>query len=141
MDALATQIRGYMADTTDVAVQVEGRMILSPTPPSIDIYPADTARDPDSASFADLNGGYLLTVRARVNTADAVAGQNLLLAFMDDADNLCLAEAIEEDQTLDHYAASVSVQAQTGFVVFPEPSGEGAWLGAQWTTLVIPAFT
>src|SRR5688572_2096583 len=91
MDEMAAQIRDVLAPVTDVDVQVEPRMVLSPTVPSIDIYPGDPSRDTDSAAFDDLSGGYLFTVRARVGTTDDNAGQDLLLAFMDDTDALCLA--------------------------------------------------
>lgn len=141
MDEMAAQIRDVLDDVTDVAVQVEPRMVLSPTVPSIDIYPGDPARETDSAAFDDLSGGYIFTVRARVDTTDNVAGQNLLLAFMDDTDTLCLAQALEDDTTLNGLASSVHVQAQTGYVVYPEPAGDGAWLGCQWTVLVLAATT
>lgn len=137
MDEMAAQIRDTLDDVTDIAVQVEPRMVLSPTVPSIDIYPGDIGRDAESAAFDDLSGGYLFTVRARIDTTDHAAGQDLLLAFMDDTDALCLAQAIMDDTTLNGLAASVDVTGQTGYVVYPEPGGDGAWLGCQWTVLVI----
>lgn len=112
-------------------------MVLNPTPPTIDIYPGDIARDPSSMGMDDLDGMYVLTVRARVNTADNTAGQDLLLAFMDDTDTLCLAAAIMNEPTLNGYAASTHVRDQTGYRVFEHPSGEGALLGFQLTALVI----
>ena len=84
MEAMADQIREALLSVTDVAVQVEPRMVLNPSPPTIDIYPGDDSRDPSSAGFDDVAGGYFFTVRARVSTADETAGQDLLLAFMDD---------------------------------------------------------
>jgi hypothetical protein len=139
MDEMAAQIRGVLADVTDVAVQVEPRMILSPTPPSIDLYPGESSRDAASAAFDDVNGGYLFTVRARIDTRDNTAGQDLLLAFMDDTDDLCLALALLDDPTLNGLAASIDVRDPTGYIVYPEPTGEGAWLGFQFTALVIAA--
>lgn len=138
LDACADQIRSVVSTVADVDVQVEPRLILNPSPPSVDIYPGDPGRDEPSAAFDDISGGYLLTVRARVSTADSDAGQDLLLAFMDDQDPLSLGAALEDDPTLNGNAASVHIQAQTGYVLFPDPGGEGALLGCQWTVLVLP---
>jgi hypothetical protein len=137
MDAMADQIRSVVDDVTDVDVQVEPRLNLNPTPPSIDIYPGDLARDQPSAAFDDISGGYLLTVRARVSTADNEAGQALLLAFMDDTNDLSIGQALADDTTLNGYASSLDVTSQTGYVLFPDPGGEGALLGCQWTVLVL----
>lgn len=139
MDEMADQIRSVVVTVTDVDVQVEPRMVLNPTPPTVDIYPGDPERDQDSAAFDDISGGYLLTVRARVNTADTEAGQDLLLAFMDDTDELCLAQALLDEPTLNGYASGLDVRDFTGYRLFEHPSGEGAYLGFQFTTLVLPA--
>lgn len=139
MDELADSIRSVMGGVTDVDVQVEPRYVLNPTPPTVDIYPGDPERDDLSRAFDDPSGGYLFTVRARVNTADPDAGQNLLLAFMDDADDLCLPLAILDDPTLNGYASSIDVRDFTGFRLYEHPSGEGGYLGFQFTTIVLPA--
>lgn len=137
MDAVADQIRTVVAGVTDVDVQVEPRLVLNPSPPTVDIYPGDPGRDEPSAAFDDISGGYLLTMRARVSTADHTAGQDLLLAFMDDQNDLSLGAALEDDPTLNGNASSVHVQGQTGYVLFPDSGGEGALLGCQWTVLVL----
>lgn len=137
MDEMANQIRAAVVAVTDVDVQVEGRMVLNPTPPTIDIFPGDSSRDGNSAAFDDVNGGYLFTVRARVNTADSEAGQDLLLAFMDDTDDLCLALALLDDKTLNGLASSLDVRDPSGYRLFEVPSGEGAYLGFQFTALVL----
>lgn len=138
MEAMADQIRSVMEETTDIAVQVEPQMVLSPTVPSIDIYPGDVARFADSRAFPD-DGGYQFTVRARVTTADTTAGQVLLLAFMDDTDPLCIGLALVDDPTLNGYASSVDIRDVSGYRLYEHPSGEGAYLGFQFTAIVIPA--
>jgi len=138
MEAMADQIREALLSVTDVAVQVEPRMVLNPSPPTIDIYPGDDARDPSSAGFDDVAGGYFFTVRARVSTADETAGQDLLLAFMDDENELCLAVALLDEPTLNGYATSLDVRSLSGYRLFEHPSGEGAFLGFQFTALVLP---
>lgn len=137
MDEMAEQIRDWVSLVTDVDIQVEPRLILNPTPPTIDIYPGDLARDSETAAFEDLDGGYLLTMRARVSTADNTAGQDLLLSFMDDQSTLSLPAALLDDPTLNGYASSLDVRNQTGYVIYPDSGGEGALLGCQWTVLVL----
>lgn len=134
MDALATQIRERLDDITDIAVQVEPRFVSNPTPPTIDIYPADPSNDPDLRAMGKLLGGELLTVRARVDMADTVAGQDLLLAFMDDTDPLSIAAAIHSDSTLDGTASSVDVRSRSGYVRVVE---SGEHMGCLWSVVVV----
>lgn len=138
MEAMADQIREVVDAITDVNVQVEPKMVLLPTPPCIDIYPGDASRFQDSRAYAD-DGGYQFTVRARVTTADTSAGQDLLLAFMDDTDDLCIGLALVDDPTLNGYASSVDIRDHTGYRLFEHPSGDGAYLGFQFTAIVLPA--
>jgi hypothetical protein len=135
MDALADQIRGVIDDVTDVTVQVEPRWVTNPTPPSIDIYPADPSTDPDLRSFHEAFGGELLTVRARVDMSDSTAGQDLLLALMDDDDPLSVVAAIREDPTLGGIA-ELDVRSRSGYVRFVEG---GDHLGCLWNVLAIKA--
>lgn len=138
-DEMATQIRTALADVTDVDVQVEPRMVLNPTPPCIDVYPGDPSMDQDLAAMNDLVGGELITVRARVTTADSDAGQDLLLALMDDEDALSILLALNEDLTLNGLAATLDVRSRSGYTLFPDPGGEGALLGCLWGVVVVKA--
>ena len=138
-DALADQIRGVIDDVTDVDVQVEGRMVMAPTPPTIDIYPGDTSTDQDIRAFTELQGAELVTVRARVSTADNFAGQDLLLALMDDEDPLSIVAAANEDETLGGLAASLDMRSRSGYVLVPDPGGEGALLGCLWSFVIVKA--
>lgn len=135
MDAMADQIRGVLDDVTDVAVQVEPRWVVQPTPPCIDIYPADPSTDQDLRAFTDLLGEPLFTVRARVGMVDNTAQQDLLLAFMDDTDPLSIAAALEESN-LAGLAASVDVRSQSGYVRVVEG---GDYLGCLWQVIVTRA--
>lgn len=134
MEQMADQIADAFASVTDVSVQVRDRYVGKPTPPTIDIFPGDVARDDQTAAFNDISGGYFLTVRARVATSDDEAQQDLLLAFMDDQDDLCLATALLDEPTLNGYASSTHLTGVTGFLLDP---GTGL-IGVQWTFLVIP---
>ena len=136
MDALATQIRGVLDNVTNVAVQVEPRWITNPTPPTIDIYPADPSTDQDLRAFGDVVGETVLTVRARVDMSDSTASQDLLLAFMDDNDPLSIARAMDDDDTLGGIASSVDVRSQSGYVRVVEG---GDYLGCLWQVVVVKA--
>jgi hypothetical protein len=139
MDAVADQIRDAVDDVTDVDVQVEPRMLLNPTPPAIDLYPADPSSDPDLRAFTNLVGGELLTVRARVSTADHTAGQDLLLALMDDEDPLSIVAAIQADETLGGLATSLDCRERSGFITFIDSASDAALLGATWTVVIVKA--
>jgi hypothetical protein len=136
MDALADQIRSVLVDVTDVTVQVEPRWVTNPTPPCIDIYPSDPSNDPELRTMGDVVGGELLTVRARVDMADTAAGQDLLLAFMDDEDPLSIMQAIEEDDTLGGVAAAVDYRGRSGYVRIVESAD---LIGCLWSVLVVKA--
>jgi len=138
VDALADQIRNTVTDA-DFGVQVEPTYVLTPSPLTIDIYPGDPARDADTAGFDDVSGGYLLTVRARINTPDFDAAYDVLLSLMDDEDPMSLAAAVDDDPTLNGYASDTDVRDFTGLRAYETPDGVSAYLGFQVTALVIPA--
>jgi hypothetical protein len=138
MNSLADEIRNTITGVTDINVQVEARMILSPSPPTIDIYPTDPSDDQALAAFGEKIGGELLTIRARVSTADTNAGQDLLLAFMDDEDPLSIINAVT-DPTLNGRAATLAFRSRSGYRDFPDLSGEGSWLGCLWNLVVVKA--
>jgi hypothetical protein len=132
LDELAAQLVAFYEDS-DPPMQIEPRYVGRPSPPTIDIFPGDVVRDDQSAAFGDISGGFFITVRARVQTSDNEANQDILVAFLDDEDDLCLAHAVLDEPTLNGYAASMSLQGVTGFLL--DPTG---LIGVQWTFLVIP---
>jgi hypothetical protein len=139
LDEMADIVRGTLDDVTDVDVQVEPRIVLSPTPPTIDMFPTDPSNDQLLAGFADDVGGELITVRARVNTADSDAGQDLLLALMDDEDPLSLIAALNDDPTLNGTASDCAFRGRSGYVIVPDPGGDAAYLGCLFQYVVIKA--
>lgn len=138
LDEMQSTIEAAYA-SGDLDVQVERRFLLSPSPPSIDIYPGDPARDEDSAAFDDVSGAYLFTVRTRIHTAAYDETYDWLLATMDDEDDLCLPLVLLDEPTLNGHASSIDVREATGLRAYEHPSGEGALLGWQFTAVVIPA--
>jgi hypothetical protein len=136
---MADQIRTALEVVTDVTVQVEPRRLFNPTPPTVDIYFGAISRDGDSAAFDDISGGYLFTVRARVPTADNDAGRDLLDAFADDTNDLCLAKALLDDPSLGGTATSIDVRDFSGETVYVE--GQSELLGFQFTVMALAAIT
>lgn len=139
LDEMTTQIRDTLS-SVEFPIQVERGMVLNPSPPTVDVYVTDPARDFGTAGMGDVAGGYQITVRARVTTADNDSGQDLLISFMDDTDDLCLPLAVLADPTLGGLAASSTLTSVSGHRAYETPDG-GAHLGAQWDFIVTPART
>ena len=72
-------------------LQVVGYLNSNPTPPAIDIYPADPFQE--AAAFGVMPQVFF-TVRARVSVADNQAQQALLLRMLDPSDVASVAAAI-----------------------------------------------
>ncbi len=131
--ALADQIRTVIADPS---VQVAPMLVWNPTPPCIDIYPSETFQEQES--FGKGNTVIYLDVRARVNTPDHDGAQELLLSLMDPEGDTSVQQAILSDDTLDNIVESVTTSAgPSNYGIFPDPSGQGAFLGCTWTVRVI----
>jgi hypothetical protein len=137
MVALADQIRGNLAGTADPAIeglQVEPLLVFNPTPPSIDVYPADPFQEP--IAFGKGNNNMRFTVRARVSTAEHQGGQKLLLSMMDPRSETSVALAILEDRTLNGKVDHVHVEGPSNYGIFAEEGGN--LLGCTWTAVVTP---
>jgi hypothetical protein len=137
LTAMADQIRDALHEST-FPVQVEPKYVLSPSPLTVDIYPADLTLDLPTAGFDEL-GGHIVTVRARIGTADFDAAYDVLLSLLDETDDLCLVQALYDDATLGGMTTDIDLREQTGLRAYEHPSGEGAHLGCQWTFVAIPA--
>lgn len=134
MDALADQLVTELAGTVDGLV-VYSRLEPNPTPPALDVYPADPFIE-QTGFGTSVQMNFL--VRARVTTADHYAGQELLLELMDPGSGQSVAAAIGSDPTLGgtvDYAA-VSGDSPSGFGEYRDAGGEGSLLGCQWTVNV-----
>ena len=139
-DALADQVYDVLCGTANSPIadlQADGRMIPSPTPPAIDVYPADPFVEP--MSFGSPENVYMyLTVRARVTTADNEAGQDLLLSMMDPSASTSVAQAIMSDKTLGGVVRKLNVTAgPSAFGVFEDTGGDGNLLGCTWTVWIV----
>lgn len=137
LDEMAATLRTAVSDI-GFPVQVEPRYVLSPTPPTLDIFPADPSREDTSAGMGEVAGALLFTVRARVS-GDQDAEQDLLLALIDEEDDLSVAAALMDDQTLNGLASSVYVQGPSGYRHYVDAGSEGAYLGCEWHVTVLRA--
>ena len=142
LEAMADQIRDVLTDV-DWDFQVEPKMVLSPSPPAIDMYPGDPATDAELASFGatveDMAAGFVFNVRARISPTDHEAGQELLLELSDPASDLSLVQALYDDPTLGGIASDLNLASETGFTVFQDIDPSKVFLGVLWRFLVIPA--
>lgn len=139
-DAMADQIRsGVTAAAPDVDWQIEPRMVINPSPPCVDMYPADPSNDSTLAAFSEEIGGEVINVRMRVDTADSVAGQDLLLAMMDDEDPASVILALLDDRTLGGLTDDIHVPSRGGFSLFPTTQGDGALLGCLLHVVLVKA--
>lgn len=135
MDALRDQIEAVMA-SADVDVQVYGRMVFNPSPPTIDMWPANPPVEEGTAGMGDVQGGDLLTVRARVDTNDQESNQDVLLDLMDVQHDMSLAAAIMVDPLLGGLA-SLDVRGWTGLLPYTNADGTTLFVGAEWTVLAL----
>lgn len=135
MDALASQLDTRLSPLIE-DLQVDGRLIPSPTPPALDLYPSDPFQEP--LAMGKANNTVYLTVRARVNPLDSEGGQDLLLSMMDPTATTSVAQAVEYDRTLSGKVGRVNVSAgPSAFGVFSDAGGQGNLLGCTWTVRVI----
>ena len=97
-------------------LQITGGLNPNPTPPSIDIYPADP-----SATPASMNGWEeFFTVRARVSTPDDQGAQELLMQLMDVTGPTSVIACLKA-------TSQFAVEERSGFQPYP-----GDYLGCEW---------
>jgi hypothetical protein len=141
MDAMAEQLQDALCGTANPVIEqltVTGRFVFNPTPPHIDIYPADPFTEPIAMDYQrQMN----FLVRARVSTADHEGGQDLLLSMMEPGSTTSVASAILQTGALTSLVDDVGVDGPSGFGIFPSVGADvtsGSLLGCTWTVAVIP---
>jgi hypothetical protein len=96
-------------------------MWFNPTPPAIDIWPADPSAE--DAAFGPSSTKFW-TVRARVAAVDEEGNQDILLALLEDGGPTSLRAALSSDVTLDGLVEGLDVeQNPTGYQVFRTLAG------------------
>lgn len=134
MGTVATGIQAHLCGTANPVIpelQVNASQNPNPTPPCIDVYPG-TEPFTEQIGFGPGNRAYNFTVRARVNTIDNPAGQDLLLAMMDDGTNESVEAAILT------VTGVKSVVGPTPYAAFRDVGGDSEYLGCTWRVSFIP---
>ncbi len=140
-DQIALSLTGGTASpgTATPAVEdlaVNPMLVWNPTPPAIDIYPADPFQE--AIGFGNGNNSMAFTVRARVNTPDNEGAQELLLSLMDPVAVTSVAAAVNADKTLGGTVDTLLVEGPSDYGAFFDPGGRGALLGTTWKVTVTP---
>lgn len=134
MQAIADQLTDELGGTIQ-RLQVTPLLTFNPTPPSIDIYPADPFQE--QIAFGSRNVQVFFEVRARVSPADNEAGQELLLAMMDPRAAESVVAALLSDRTVNSTVANLSVDPPSNYGLFVDPGQQEGLLGCTWRTKVI----
>lgn len=125
LEEAITEMTGALEQlTTEIpGLQITGYFNPQPTPPSIDIYPADPFQE--GAGFGVSQKKVAWTVRARVSTADPLSASQTLLRLLDVNDPASVEAALQD------VAAVPNDGTVSGFVRFTDdPSGD--LLATQW---------
>ncbi len=138
-EALAEAIRqvdlsGLLFEGTD-ELSVVAFESFSPSPPMVDIYPADPSAE--DAGFGPHSSMQIWTVRARVQPLDEEGNQAILYALREPAGPSSLREAIHTDNDLDDLVEGLNVEWSTGFQIYRpvigiDPSHQSTLLGCEW---------
>lgn len=135
MQAIAAQIEAELAIEFE-GLQVVPKLVFNPTPPCIDIYPADPFLEQTAYGPGSREATFI--VRARVSTADQEGGQELLLELLDPRADSSLIAALAADSTFGGVVGDSSVvDGPSGYIVYENAGGGGALLGAEWRLRVV----
>jgi hypothetical protein len=127
--AVADQLEQRLAPVVDV-IQVTPWANRNPTPPAIDIFPADPFQEPDSYGRPQPQQA-VFVVRARVTDLDIDSGQMLLLEMMDPGSPKSVAAALAADGSFAGTCQDSSVEGPAFWGEYTDASGE-TLLGCQW---------
>ncbi len=135
--ALLDQIGAALVPIVDdLQVIPAGRFSWIPTPPCIDVMPAEEFQVQER--FGVSNDVIIFTLRARANTPDHDGAQDLMLALMCPWSDTSVQRAVSADRTLGGAVHdAVVTEGPTGYGVYPsmDPSVSG-YLGCTWTVRV-----
>jgi len=131
MGALAAQLRTALASALP-DLQVDARLNPNPTPPSVDIYPADPFLEHSAFGIPNREASFL--IRARV-AGDHEAQQDELIGLMDVNSTTSLAAALGNELAVNGDTFHVSVNGPSGFRQYTDPGGNSL-LGCEWTVQV-----
>jgi hypothetical protein len=137
IEALAGALEPLRTDIPDL--QIFPYWLASATPPTIDVYPGDPFQD--GLGFGNGGAELFFTVRARVTTADSVAGQQLLYQMLEP--DAGVGAALTADQTLGGVVDSLAIGDEgapgvSGLREYVEDVAvNGRLLGCEWRVRVL----
>jgi len=126
MDAIAGSLDPLTS--TVAGLQITARLNGTPTPPSIDVYPADTSALP--VSMDGWEDAFI--VRARVSTPDDIGAQEVLLDLMDTTGPASVISMLRVDPSFGGVVGGSAVDERSGFQPYP-----GDLLGCEWRVRTI----
>jgi hypothetical protein len=143
MDAMAAQLENELQPVSPVTLHIEPRAFSIAETPAIDMLIASpTGLEAGLAAYGDRVGGIPITIRVRVSTADLYTGEDMLLALMDDEDDLSIIKALDSDHSLGGWAQDLKWQdgfPWSGYTDFTDVNSDGFFLGSLLQVVVIKA--
>ena len=112
-------------------VQVSAYALSNPTPPCVEIVPAEIVYDKALRRGLD---SYVVTVRVFVGMASDVGAQKRLDLILASSGSGSVKAAIESDPTLGGKCDDLRVRSASGYRVY---GAEGRLLGAEWDVEVM----
>jgi hypothetical protein len=137
VEALADQISDNVAaqDLGGEALQVWPYMVLSPTPPCVDMYPGDPFLERDAMGP---QWKVWFTVRARAKPVDFDASQQMLLQLIDPRAATSIQAAILADETLGGRVQYANPTGPSGVQPYPPlMANEGYLVGCDWRVEIL----
>ncbi len=131
--AVAEAIADALTDVSPVEqFTVAPRMLFTPDPPCIDIYPADPAEEDEA--FGPGTRIHWFTVRLRVATSDFEGVQDFLYNARDSVGPQSVRAALFADGTdLADVADAVQILGPSGFQLYEDSTtGAPRYLGQEW---------
>ncbi len=135
--AVAEAIADALTDVSPVEqYTVAPRMLFTPDPPCIDIYPADPAEEDEA--FGPGTRIHWFTVRLRVATSDFEGVQDFLYNARDPVGPQSVRAALFADGTdLADVADAVQILGPSGFQIYEDStSGTPRYLGQEWKVAI-----
>jgi hypothetical protein len=134
--AIAGQLEQQLTIDEIPELQVTALINYNPTPPAIDVYPADPFQE--QIAYGAAMREAVFQIRARVSNADQDQGQTLLLQMLDPGSPLSVTAALTADPGFANNCQDSAVEGPSGVLDFPDPGGQGNFLtGALWRLRVI----
>lgn len=132
MSVTVTQIReGIAANLSGISAQILPYLLSNPSPPSVQIVPAEIAYDQSMSRGLDK---YRFTVQVIVCAVSDIEGQKKLDTYLAPAGTGSVKTALESDRTLGSIVHNLRVTGCTGYRIYADD--RGANLGAEWSVEV-----